>query len=222
MGGFQILQLSLIPKFKCMPFDKQGFKDEGNYLEYLNGWTTLWIRNWLAGHTQNVAVSGLMSKWRLVISGIPQGSLNNKCLSNTKLRGAVDELEGRDAIQKNLVRLESWAHAYLMKFNKARCNVPPRSQGNPKHKYRLGGERIKSSLEKKDLGVLVDEKLNMTQQCALAAQKVNCIPGCIRKTMFSRSRKMILSLCSRLVTPNLESSIQLWGPQPKRDVDLLE
>jgi len=49
-----------------------------------------------------------------------------------------------------------------MKFNKAKCKVLHVARGNPKHKYRLGGEWLKSSPEEKDLRVLVEEKCNMS------------------------------------------------------------
>ena len=122
--------------------------------------------------------------------------------NTTKLCGAVDTLEGRDAIQGDLDRLERWACANLMKFNKAKRKVLHMGQGNPKHKYRLGNEWIESSPEKKDLGLLVDKKLNMTQQCVFAAQKSNHILVCI-KSMTSRSREAILPLCSNLMRPHL-------------------
>ena len=100
-----------------------------------------------------------------------------------------------------------------MKFNKAKCEVLHMGQGNSKHKYRLGDERTESSSEK-DLRVLIDEKLNMTQQCALAAQKANRTLGCIKSSVASRSRKVILPLlCSGesspgVLHPALEPSAQ--------------
>ncbi|PKU49354.1 rna-directed dna polymerase from mobile element jockey-like [Limosa lapponica baueri] len=82
----------------------------------------------------------------------------SKFVNNTKLCGTVDTLVGRDLIQRDLDRPERWATANLMKFNQAKCMVL--HVGNPRHKYRLGREWSENSPEKKDLEVLVDEKLN--------------------------------------------------------------
>jgi len=83
--------------------------------------------------------------------------------------------------------------------NKAKCKVLHMGWGNPKHKYRLGREWIKSSPAEKDLGVLVDKKLNMTRQCVLTAQKANNILGCIPSSVGSRATERILPLCPALV-----------------------
>ena len=69
---------------------------------------------------------------------------------------------------------------------------------------------------------MMDEKLNVSRQCALAAQKATRTLGCIKSSVGSRAREGILALDSTLLRPHLESCVHLWSPQHRKDMDGLE
>ncbi|PKU48493.1 hypothetical protein llap_1234 [Limosa lapponica baueri] len=86
----------------------------------------------------------------------------------------------------------------------------------------MGSTRLGSSSVERDLGVLVDNKLNMNEQSATVAKKVNRMLGCIDKGIPTRDKEVFIPLYSVLIRPHLEYCVQSWSPPYKKDVGRLE
>ncbi|KAK4827442.1 hypothetical protein QYF61_017999 [Mycteria americana] len=174
-----------------------------------------WVKNWLDGWAQRVVVNGVKSTWWLVTSGVLQGPVLGPVLFDIFINDLDKGIEctlSKFADDTKLGKLQA----------KAKCWVLHSGHDNPMQHYRLGEEWPESWPVEKDLGVLVGSWLNMSWQCTQVAKKANSILACIRNSVASRTREVIVPLYLALVRLHLKYCVQFWAPHYKKDIEVLE
>jgi len=201
-----------------------------------------WIKNWLNGRKQRVVVNGQSSEWKLVTSGVPQGSvlgpllfiiyindLENGLLSkiskyadDTKLCARANNEDDRIQLQSDIDKLVEWSEVWQMDFNVAKCKVIHVGRRNQNHNYTMGAMNMAVSREEKDLGVYIKSDLKHDTQIKHSIRKANMALGLISRNFEYKSKDIILSLYKSLVRPHLEYAVAFWSPYYRGDIDKIE
>ena len=147
-------------------------------LHGIRGTIVEWIGEWLSGRKQRVVLNGVMSEWKEVVSGVPQGSVLGPLLfllyindldigisskismfaDDTKIASTVQSAQDNYRVQRDLDRLVAWADRWQMEFNSQKCKVMHIGKDNRNFSYEMEGCWLEAVREEKDLGVVVDLK----------------------------------------------------------------
>ena len=157
-----------------------------------------------------------------MISGIPQGSVIGPLLfvifindlpdevkfgicklfaDDCKLYGVVNDSENK--LQTDLSNLEKWSKQWQLPFNESKCKVMHFGLKNQHQSYQLNDQTLIPSDKEKDLGVIVDDTLNIHIHAAAASKKANQMLGIIKKAYISREQSTISLLYKTMVRPHL-------------------
>ena len=208
----------------------------------VRGSISRWITNWLSDREQRVILKQSSSNWSPVISGVPQGSVLGPLLfimyindidstvvsrllkfaDDTKVFSAVSSQIEIDQLRTDLQTLYKWSQDWQMLFNIDKCKIMHFGRNNGKVRYEIGEQQLDEVTLEKDLGVLVQDDLKVSQQCIKAVKTANRILGMIHRTFKYKCKEIVIKLYKSLVRPHLEYCIQAWRPHLQKDINLLE
>ena len=118
----------------------------------------------------------------------------SKFADDSKLCKNVNNANECLSLQKDLDKLYSWSQTWQMQFNVDKCSIIYLGHDNRQCKYMLGNSVLKSSDAERDLGIIIDNKLKLVEQCNIAIKNANSTLGIIKRHIKSRNRDIILRL----------------------------
>ena len=206
-----------------------------------------WIRSFLSERTQTVIVNGSKSSVHNIQSGIPQGTVLGPVLfiiyinslpeavaeselfmfaDDTKVFKEINNTADSEALQQDLNSMWTWSESTLLKFHPDKCKSMTLRRGNeaPTRSYTMndGAHNLEQVTTEKDIGLLVDSRLQFEEHIQSKVNKANSVMGIIRRTYAFLNKDNFLPLYKALVRPHLEYVNQAWKPHLKKHINILE
>jgi Reverse transcriptase (RNA-dependent DNA polymerase)/Endonuclease-reverse transcriptase len=232
-----VIYLDFEKAFDKVPHNKLLFK-----LEHygIRGDLLLWIGSFLKNRTYRVRANGVYSESHKVESGVPQGSVLGPLLFLVYISDLVTNIKtnisffaddtklycnpllAADDLKLDLIAIEDWTTNWQMSLNVRKCTVLHIGQNNPKYRYQLESNSLKSVNCQKDLGVYITADLKWETHIATIVKRANKCLFLVQKTFANHSTKMILKIYKSHIRPIIEYAHCVWNPYFVKDIELLE
>ena len=203
----------------------------------ISGPVYTWIEDWLTNRLQRVVLQGVSSSWRIITSGVPQGSvlgpilfliyindldLDLSCCTlkfadDTKIYGNINSYDDASKLQQDLNKLVTWSQTWQMPFNVQKCKVMHFGRKNLRYPYIMKESQLETVNSEKDLGILLSSDGKVSVQCAQACMKANRILGMIKRSIVYKNQQVMLQLYKSLVRPLVEYCTVAWAPHYQKD-----
>ena len=215
-----------------------GYGVRGNVLN--------WVRDFLEGRSQYVAINGERSTKIPVTSGVPQGSVLGPTLfiyfindlpqvagsslkifaDDTKAYVPLKDESDSHKLQETIDSLVEWSEKWLLKFNNSKCKVLHLGKNNPCYQYTIHEESMVSYLAvttcEKDLGVHIDPFLNFNEHVNYIVNKSRSLSGLIMRVITFKTPEIMVPLFKSLIRPILEYANAVWCPYKRMHIDIIE
>ncbi len=208
-----------------------------------------WIDSFLKGRVQRVIIEGNYSKWKEVLSGVPQGSILGPLLfiiyvndlpdvchnlaniflyaDDAKLYKHIKNYEDHMKLQDSIKSLQDWMDEWKLNLNVEKCKVVSYGRKTDLNwKYYLVHDGVNKELEVlneiKDLGLTFDSQLTFRNHINEKINKANSIMGIIKRNFIYFKPDTFILLYKSMVRSHLEYGQSVWSPFKKLDIENIE
>ena len=207
-----------------------------------------WVRNFLTGRVQQVCVNGMYSDSANVTSGIPQGSVLGPVLfvlfindlpsniksnvfmfaDDTKVFRTIECQNDQCILQGDLHELTEWSRKWLLTFHPDKCRVMHLGRPLPYNEYQYTMTttgrvfHLEYTDNEKDIGVIIDSKLEFDKHISFKIKKANSIMAVIRRSFIMLNESNFVPLYKALVRSHLDYASCIWSPHKQKYKDEIE
>ena len=240
-----IIYLDFAKAFDTVPHRRLILKLESYGIQ---GKLLNWIKSFLCNRSQRVVQGSVISDWKKVYSGVPQGSVLGPLLfllyindlpdmiqndfklfaDDAKLISVIDEPDKVKLLQDDLDKVVEWSKLWLIKLNISKCKVMHFGTNNELTDYFLNDlntntvNKLTESDFERDLGVFISSNLKWNKQVVAASNKANQILGRMKKAFDFININTAKILYTSFIRPHMEFAISVWSPYLIGDINILE